>query len=244
MQPNAISVRGLQVKCGNTLVLPSLDLDVQAGTVTGLVGPSGCGKTTLMRALVGVQIVAAGAVTVLGMPAGSAALRSRVAYVTQSGSVYTDLTVRENVAYLARVLGADSGEVSRVIEAVGLGGLSERVVGRLSGGQRHRVSLAGALLGEAELLVLDEPTVGLDPLLRRDLWAMFSRLRDEGATLIVSTHVVDEAARCEQVLLMHEGRLLAHGTPQQLRERGGSENLDDAFVHLVEEDLARTASAA
>ena len=230
----AIVVRGLRVERGGRDVLPAIDLDVAAGRVTGLIGPSGSGKSTLMRAIVGVQVVAGGSVTVLGEPAGTRGLRDRVAYVTQSGSVYGDLTAWENVRYLARIMGIGDDDVRRVIEVVGLAGSEHRAVARLSGGQRHRVALAGALLGRPELLVLDEPTVGLDPLLRRDLWELFERLRDEGATLLVSTHVLDEAGRCDDVLLLRDGRLLAATTAAGLRADTGTDDLDEAFVRLIE----------
>ncbi len=232
--PPAIEVRGLRVRRGGRLVLPGIDLHVPAARITGLVGPSGGGKTTLIRAIVGVQIVEDGTVTVLGRPAGSADLRPRVAYVTQSGSVYRDLGVRENVAYSARLLGAGAADVDRAIAAVDLSALAGRRVGDLSGGQQHRVSLACALLGDPELLVLDEPTVGLDPLLRRDLWTLFVRLRDEGRTLLVSTHVLDEAGNCDEVLLLREGRILAARTPDGLRRAAGTDDLDAAFLRLVE----------
>jgi ABC-2 type transport system ATP-binding protein len=236
----AIGIRGLRVVRGGREVLPGIDLDVAAGRVTGLVGPSGSGKTTLMRAIVGVQVVAGGEITVLGEPAGTARLRERVAYMTQSGSVYPDLTAAENVLYLARLLGEGDAEVRRVIELVGLAGEQDRPVVKLSGGQRRRVSLAGALLGSPDLLVLDEPTVGLDPLLRRDLWELFARLRDAGATLLVSTHVLDEAGRCDEVVLLREGRLLGRTTAPELRRDTGTDDLDEAFVRLIErEDAAR-----
>ncbi len=205
------------------------------GLVTGLLGPSGGGKSTLMRALVGVQVVAGGRVTVLGEPAGSASLRRRVGYLTQAPSVYADLSVLENLRYFARLLRVDQGEVDEAIEAVGLESFARRIVGRLSGGQRARVSLATALLGHPELLVLDEPTVGLDPVLRRDLWELFHRLAGEGATLIVSSHVMDEADRCIELLLLRDGALIATGTPAELRRRTGAEALDDVFLRLVED---------
>jgi ABC-2 type transport system ATP-binding protein len=202
--------------------------------VTGLLGPSGCGKSTLMRCLVGVQVVAGGTVEVLGLPAGHPRLRDRVGYVTQAPSVYDDLTVAENLRFFARVLGVDAGEVDRCIESVDLGSRRDHVVRRLSGGQRSRASLAVALLGSPELLVLDEPTVGLDPVLRRDLWAMFHRLADAGAAVLVSSHVMDEAERCDRLLLMREGRLLAAETPQALLERTHADDVEDAFLQLVE----------
>jgi ABC-2 type transport system ATP-binding protein len=217
-------------------VLDGLSLEVPAGTVTGLVGPSGGGKSTLMRAIVGVQVVAGGRIIVLGEPAGSTALRRRVGYMTQSLSVYSDLSVRENLRYFARLYGVGGERVDSVIGTVALDEFGNRVLQRLSGGQKARVSLAAALLGEPELLVLDEPTVGLDPLLRRDLWSLFHRLADEGTTLIVSSHVMDEAERCDRLLLLRDGRLIATGSPDELRARTGEQGLDDVFLRLVEEE--------
>ena len=230
----AIGVEELRVVRGGTLVLAGLSLEVPAGGVTGLLGPSGSGKTTLLRSIVGVQRVAGGRVTVLGRPAGGRELRQRVAYTTQSPAVYPDLTVRENLRFFARVLGVGAKGVDEALAAVELAPLAGRLVSRLSGGERERVSLATALLGRPELLVLDEPTVGLDPVLRRDLWDLFHRLAGEGATLLVSSHVMDEAERCDRLLLLREGRLLAAGTPDELRSRSGAHELDDVFVRLIE----------
>jgi ABC-2 type transport system ATP-binding protein len=215
-------------------VLHDVDLQVPAGEITGLLGPSGCGKSTLMRAIVGVQIVEGGTVTVLGAPAGSRALRSRVGYVTQAPSVYLDLSVEENLHYFATVVRAEPGRVGDVMGAVDIAGLAARTAGSLSGGQLARVSLATALLNEPPLLVLDEPTVGLDPVLRRDLWATFRSLAEAGTTLLVSSHVMDEADRCDRLVLMRDGRILATGTPTKLREDTGADDLEGAFLRLVE----------
>ncbi len=231
-----IEITGLRVDRGGATVLHELSLRVEAGVVTGLLGPSGSGKSTLMRSIVGVQVVAAGRVSVLGLPAGTPALRSRLGYVTQSPSVYGDLSVRENLTYFARVLGAPRARVETVIERVGLGDAAVRLVGRLSGGQRARVSLATALLGEPDVLVLDEPTVGLDPVLRRDLWDFFHELADGGTTLLVSSHVMDEAARCDRLLLLRDGRILADLAPAELLRRTGASDLDAAFLRLVESE--------
>ena len=232
---SAIRVDDLRVVRGGTLVLDRLGFDVAAGSVTGLLGPSGSGKTTLLRAIVGVQKVAGGRVDVLGPPAGSASLRDRVAYMTQAPSVYGDLGVAENLRFFARVLGRGEESVQRVLADVALDAFAQRRVGTLSGGERARVSLATALLGEPELLVLDEPTVGLDPLLRRDLWRLFHELAEGGTTLIVSSHVMDEADRCDTLLLLRDGQLLACATPAELRARTGQHDLDAAFLRLVEE---------
>lgn len=234
MMKNIVGVRDLVVVRGRHEVLPGISLDVPAG-VTGLLGPSGCGKTTLLRALVGAQRVRSGTVEVLGEPAGSAGLRTRVGYVTQAASVYDDLTVAENLAFFARVLGVAGEEADRAVEAVGLADHRRQVVGRLSGGQRSRVSLAVALLGTPDLLVLDEPTVGLDPVLRRDLWQLFHRIADGGAAVLVSSHVMDEAERCHRLLLMREGRIIADGAPAEILERTGAADVEDAFLRLVED---------
>jgi len=230
----AIEIEGLVVRRGDAEVLHGLSCAVESGRVTGLLGPSGCGKTTLMRSLVGVQIVESGEISVLGRPAGAPALRERVGYVTQAPSVYADLTVAENLQYFAAVLGVPRGRIGDAVERVALGPQAGRLVANLSGGQRARVALAAALLGEPELLVLDEPTVGLDPVLRRDLWETFASLAAAGATLLVSSHVMDEAEHCDRLLLMREGGLVADLTPAELRERTGRSGLDEAFLALIE----------
>ena len=236
MMKNAtvIDVRDLVVQRGRVQALRGVSFETRPGEVTGLLGPSGCGKSTLMRAVVGVQVVQSGEVEVLGLPAGDRRLRDRVGYVTQAPSVYDDLTVAENLRFFARVLGVPRTEIDRCVEAVDLGSRRDQVVNRLSGGERSRVSLAAALLGSPELLVLDEPTVGLDPVLRRDLWAMFHRLADAGTAVLVSSHVMDEAERCDRLLLMRDGELIAQDTPQALLDRTRTTDIENAFLSLVE----------
>ena len=237
---SAVVVEGLRVRRGNRTVLHDIGFAVPPGSITGLLGPSGCGKTTLMRSVVGVQIVESGVVTVLGHPAGSARLRDKIGYATQNPSVYADLTVAEALRYFAAVLRAPAVDVARVIDEVNLTSHADHLVGELSGGQLNRASLAVALLGKPELLVLDEPTVGLDPVLRDELWTLFRRLADRGVTLLVSSHVMDEAARCERLLLMRDGRFLADDTPAALRASTGTDDLEQAFLHLVREQEAMT----
>jgi len=208
--------------------------NLAARQITGLLGPSGCGKTTLMRALVGVQAGVRGRIEVLGQTAGNAGLRRRVGYVTQAPALYTDLSIEENLTYFAAVLDAPRGRLEDVLAEVDLADRRTQPVQSLSGGQRARVSLATALLSTPELLVLDEPTVGLDPVLRRDLWELFRGLADAGTTILVSSHVMDEAARCDRLLLMREGRIVADDTPAGLLERTGARDVEGAFLAIAE----------
>ena len=229
----AVTVTDLVVHRGARRVLHEVSCTVPPGQVTGLLGPSGSGKSTLMRAVVGVQQVRSGTVTVLGLPAGTAALRSRVGYVTQAPSVYPDLTVRENARYFAALYGRGAAAADAALADVGLSDAAGQLVQDLSGGQRGRASLACALVGQPELLVLDEPTVGLDPVLRVELWSRFHELAAAGTTLVVSSHVMDEAGRCDRLLLLREGRLLTDSTPGELRSRTGTDDLEEAFLSLV-----------
>jgi ABC-2 type transport system ATP-binding protein len=229
----AVEIDALRVVRGGRTVIEGLTASLSPGRITGLLGPSGSGKTTLMRSIVGVQRTAGGDVTVLGLAAGSPQLRRRVAYVTQDASVYADLTVQQNLRYFANVLGAPRGDVARVTEQVGLTGREADRVGRLSGGERSRVSLAVALLGTPELLVLDEPTVGLDPVLRRDLWLLFGALAASGLTLLVSSHVMDEASRCDDLMLMRDGSVLAHDSLERILQLTGCSDIESAFLALV-----------
>jgi ABC-2 type transport system ATP-binding protein len=239
-----VHAAGVRVVRGGHEVVRGVDFDVAAGSITGLLGPSGCGKTTLMRAVVGVQANVTGTCEVLGHPAGSPELRRSIGYLTQAPAVYGDLTVRENVAYFATVVGVPRTDVDRVLDAVDLREQESRRAGHLSGGQLGRVSLATALLGQPRLLVLDEPTVGLDPVLRRDLWDLFRRLADDGVTLIVSSHVMDEASRCDRLLLMRDGRLVADDTEAGLIARTGAEDVEGAFLAIVEDPSDDSSSGS
>ncbi|WNI24142.1 ABC transporter ATP-binding protein [Streptomyces sp. ITFR-16] len=247
----AIEARGLTVVRGSRTVLKGLDFTVEPGRITGLLGPSGCGKSTLMRAVVGTQAKVTGTLRVLGSPAGHPTLRPRVGYVTQAPSVYTDLTVRQNLDYFASILRPGRrhrddrrAAVTRAITEVDLTSHADALAGTLSGGQRTRVSLAVALLGTPDLLVLDEPTVGLDPVLRRDLWKLFHTLAaDRGTTLLVSSHVMDEAERCHRLLLMRDGEILADDTPEALRTEARTDTVEDAFLHLVDAAATRQENA-
>ena len=231
----AVHVSGLTVVRGAKTVLSGVSAVVGRGSVLGLLGPSGSGKTTLLRTIVGVQRFQEGTVNVLGAPVGSAQLRREIGYVTQAPSVYGDLTVEQNVTYFASLLGMDRADVAHVMNQVGLSRQAGQLVGELSGGQRSRCSLACALVGRPSILVLDEPTAGQDPLLREQLWDLFRGLADAGVTLIVSSHVMAEAARCDQLLLIREGRVAAAGTPDELRARTGADDMDQVFLTLAQE---------
>ena len=229
----AIDVANLHVKRGSHNVLKGISLTVRTGSITGLLGPSGCGKTTLMRAIVGTQIVASGDVTVLGLPAGSKQLRTDVGYVTQAPSIYPDLSVADNATYFAALYGRTKADAMEAIETVGLTDHAKNKGDALSGGQKTRASLACALVSRPKVLVLDEPTVGLDPVLRVELWDRFNRIASEGTTILVSSHVMDEADHCDSLLLMRDGELLGQLTPHELRERTGKDNTEDAFLELI-----------
>lgn len=234
--PAAIEIEDLHVRRGGRAVLRGLSLGIAAGRVTGLLGPSGSGKTTLMRSIVGVQVVESGAVRVLGEPAGGPAARRQVGYMTQSRGLYDDLSARENVGYFARILDAPPGRVGEALEIVQLEDLADQVVRTLSGGEQARASLATTIVGRPAVLVLDEPTVGLDPLLRKHLWDTFRRLADDGATVLISSHVMDEAGYCDELLLMRDGGILARGAPDELRQQTRTRDLAEAFLRLIERD--------
>lgn len=234
MNKAAVRIADLSVRRGRSTVFEHLDLEIRAGEVTGVLGPSGCGKTTLLRSIVGSQAGVRGEVRVLDLPAGSRSLRRRVSYATQAASVYDDLSVMQNLRFFARALGAPKGDAERVVDLVGLGDRAGQRVESLSGGQRNRVSLAAALLGEPELVVLDEPTVGLDPVLRAELWDLFERLAADGAALVVSSHVMDEALRCDRLILLRGGAIVADTSPEELLASTGAADPESAFLAVIE----------
>lgn len=229
----AIVAKDVTVTKDKKLILDKLNFTVQRGSITGLIGPSGSGKTTLMRAIVGVQSVSAGELTVLHHKAGSRKLRRSIGYVTQSPAVYMDLTVLQNLFYFGTLVDANHAKVEKVIKSVQLQKQRDQIVESLSGGQKARVSLAVALLGDPELLVLDEPTVGLDPILRNELWELFGKMADEGKTLLVSSHVMDEADRCENLILLRDGSLLWSESRAALLAKTRRDSVGDAFVAMI-----------
>jgi ABC-2 type transport system ATP-binding protein len=232
---SAVTITDLVVHRGGRTVLRSIGCEVPPRSVTGLIGPGGCGKTTLMRAIVGVQMVVSGSVRVLGEPAGAPPLRRRVGYVPQAPAIYADLSVRENLRYFAAVVGGEERRIDELIATLSLRDQADRPVRDLARGERARASLATALLGEPELLVLDEPTFGLDPVLRQDLWSHFRRLAVSGIAVLISSHVMDEAEHCDHLLLLRGGELVVSETPEALRQRTGEQNLEDAFLWLIQQ---------
>jgi ABC-2 type transport system ATP-binding protein len=230
----AVSVRNLHVHRGGSHILRGVDLEILPGMIYGLLGPSGAGKTTLIRSVMGLQRHE-GTITVLGQPAGAAAVRGRVGYMAQAGAIYNDLSAADNLHFFGSVFGAPKPRIAEVIELLQLRPYSARLAWRLSGGEQRRVSLGCAIVAAPDLLVLDEPTVGLDPVLRKEFWDRFHDWASAGATLIVSSHVMDEAERCDRLVLVRDGAVLDEGTPQELRERTHSNRMEDAFLALAGE---------
>jgi len=230
----AVLIRDLKIIRDGKTIIPNLNMQIERGKIVGLLGPSGSGKTTIMRSIVGVQAIQAGTIAVLGLAAGSKDLRTRIGYFTQSASIYTDLTCIENLRYFAQILGQSEISVQEVLELVDLTKNQKQIASSLSGGERARLALATALLGRPELLILDEPTVGLDPVLRRDLWNLFHKLADLGKTLLISSHVMDEADRCDSLFLLREGHVLASGTPHDLKANAHTDEMETVFISLVE----------
>lgn len=231
---SAISIRGLTVIRGGKTIVHEFDFEIESGKILGLLGPSGSGKTTIMRSVVGLQRLTSGTISVFGIPAGHKDLRTRVSYSTQDASIYRDLTCSENVDYFRAMQGYFSNSTEEILELVDLTKNRKQLAATLSGGERARLALATALVGKPEILILDEPTVGLDPLLRRDLWKLFHRFTSEGKTLLVSSHMMEEADHCDELVLMRDGAILAKGSPEQLRKDSGQENMDSVFISLVE----------
>lgn len=231
---SAISISGLTVIRGGNTILKDFDLEIKAGKILGLLGPSGSGKTTIMRSIVGLQRFSGGTISVLGANAGDKSLRTRVSYSTQDASIYRDLTCGENIDYFSALQGSTSTTTEEILELVELGKNRKQLAATLSGGERARLALATALVGKPEILILDEPTVGLDPLLRRDLWKLFHHFTAQGKTLLVSSHMMEEADHCDELILLRDGAILAKGTPEQLRQETGLENMDSLFISLVE----------
>jgi len=234
----AIIAKDLTVVKQKKPILHDVSFELAPGKLVGLIGPSGSGKTTLMRTLIGMQIASKGSAQLLGLPAGAKALRRHIGYRSQDPAAYSDLTVEQNLRYFATLTRANKSQVTQILEQVDLTPQRKQLVSTLSGGQMARVSLAIALLGSPSILVLDEPTIGLDPVLRVQLWELFHQLRDAGKTIIVSSHVMDEAERCDDLLLLRDGGLLWHGEAAQLKKTTNTDSVEAAFLKLVGKEAA------
>lgn len=229
----AVTIRELRVIRGGTAILRDITLDIPRGLVYGVVGPSGSGKTTLIRAILGRQRIAHGTIEIAGLPAGSAELRQRIGYMPQAAAVYNDLTARENLAFFAAIYRVSQERIAEVLHLVDVENAADRPVATFSGGQRQRVALAASLLPAPPLLLLDEPTVGLDPRLRHQLWSQFAAWAAAGTTLLISTHVMDEAARADRLAFLSDGALVAEGTPAELLACAGAQDLEAAVLRLT-----------
>ena len=235
----SIRINNLTVERGKRDVVKNVNLDIAAGKITGLLGPSGCGKTTLMRSIVGVQILKSGKIFVLEKEAGSKDVRKEIGYMSQDPALYSDISVIENIEYFAKVLRVKEARINEVLELTELNDYKKSLVGNLSGGERTRLSLGISILSKPKILVLDEPTVGLDPLLRRKLWDVFAKLSEEGHSLLISSHVMDEAERCDNIILMRSGKIVYNGSKSNLSNKTGEENVENAFVKLISKDADR-----
>lgn len=235
-----VEIKNLDVVLGKKFkALNNISVNLSKGSIVGFIGPSGAGKTTLIRSIVGRQRFVKGSISVFGISAGDKRLRNQVSYMTQEASVYSDLTVSENLEYFATMVGIKrkdmKAEVARLLDEVDLKSQAKQIVGSMSGGQKQRVSLAIALIGQPKLMVLDEPTVGLDPALREQLWRLFRKLSAGGTTLIISSHVMDEAERCDELILIRDGEILAYDTPTGLCEKTGTDSVEKSFLKLIGE---------
>lgn len=217
--------------------LKNVSVSFPVGKTIGVIGPSGAGKTTLIKSIVGRIRISSGSIAVFDLPAGSLKLREDVTYMTQELSVYSDLTVRENIRYFAIMSGLSRknvpGAIDAILSQVDLEDKADVLVSNLSGGQKQRASLSIALIGAPKLMVLDEPTVGLDPVLREKLWDLFHELAKGGTTLIISSHSMDEAERCDDLVLLREGEVISHSSPEKLKEQTHTKTIEGAFLKLV-----------
>ena len=229
----AVDVQQVVKRFGDVKALDGITLRVRRGEVYGLLGPNGAGKTTLIRSLIGLVAPESGTVTVLDRQMPQLDVLARIGYMTQQAALYPDLSAEENVRFFGAIHGTQDG-VREALEFVDLWDRRHSVVSTLSGGMRTRCSLACALVNKPDLLLLDEPTVGVDPQLRRQLWDRFQAMARAGTTIVVSSHVMDEAGRADRLGLIRFGRLLAEGTVSELMREAGVDRLEDAFLKLSE----------
>jgi len=233
-----VQIKDLYKHFGSVRAVDGLNLSVKGGEIYGLLGPNGSGKTTLIRLILGLLKPSSGDISVLGQTMPDKSILSQVGYMTQSSALYDDLSVWENVAFFSEICGSMSRkQVDESVTLVGLQDKKDALIRTLSGGMKQRTSLACALAHQPKLLLLDEPTVGIDPQLRATFWTYFRQLASKGVTLIISSHVMDEAERCNRLGFLRQGKLLAEGSADALREKAETTTLEEAFLHFVKDPL-------
>jgi ABC-2 type transport system ATP-binding protein len=231
-----VKVSGLKQQFGKLLVLDDINMDVKRGEILGLLGPSGSGKTTMVKAIIGMLNPSSGKILVLGKEMPMLSIVKHIGYMAQSDALYEDLNAYDNLYFFSELYGVKGSEAKKraqeVLSLVMLTQHAKRPVRTFSGGMKRRLSLAIALFHSPEILILDEPTVGIDPVLRKQFWDEFQRLKAKGVTIIVTTHVMDEAEHCDRLALMREGKIIAFDTPEKLKAASGKDTLEGAFLHF------------
>lgn len=239
-EESAVQIEGLEVQYGHQIVLPKLDLVIPKGQIIGLLGPSGCGKTTLVKSIIGINKYKSGSIYVFGKQIPSFDAMSAIGYMSQNDALYDDLSAIDNLLFFGKIYGihgkAANIRAKELLDFVDLSNDSKKAVRYYSGGMRRRLSLAIALINRPNLLILDEPTVGIDPVLRRKFWDEFELLKSEGCTILATTHVMDEASRCDRIILLREGKIIANGTPGELLIETNTNNIEDAFLYFSGEN--------
>lgn len=238
MAEAVINVKDLKQQFGKKVVLENINLEVQKGEILGLLGPSGSGKTTLIKAVIGMAVPTKGKVLVLGQEMPSLKVVSKIGYMAQSDALYEDLNALENILFFGALYGlkgkAAQERAQEVLALVRLSDDAKKPVRNYSGGMKRRLSLAIALFHRPELVILDEPTVGIDPVLRREFWQEFERLRQAGITILITTHVMDEAEHCNRLALIRDGGIIALDSPEELKRKSGQDSIEGAFLYYGE----------
>ncbi|QHI72850.1 ABC transporter ATP-binding protein [Aminipila terrae] len=233
---NCIILKHINKSFGKHQVLTDVSIEVPYGNIYGMLGPSGCGKSTTVKIIAGISEATSGEVFVLNRKMPDLDLMRNVGYMAQSDALYGDLSARENLEFFGQLYGLEGARlnerIEEVIEVVNLSASIDRSVSNFSGGMKRRLSLAMTILHEPKVLILDEPTVGIDPLLRQNIWNELYQMTEKGVTILITTHVMDEAEKCTHLSMMREGKLLATGTPDEIQKRAGAEKLEDAFLYF------------
>lgn len=241
MTTDVLQAKSVEIRRGGKVIVPALNLDIPQGSLFGLVGPSGSGKTTIMRAMLGLGAIHGGEMSLLGLPVGHADLRQQIGYQPQIGGAWLDLTARECLQFVGKIYRVNQERIDLVLDLMELQSLADRPLATLSGGQERRVGLAMAILHQPPFLILDEPTVGLDPRLRHRLWTEFRDWVNAGSTIVVSTHVMDEAQLCDQIAVVMDGRVIALDSPGELIRQQNASDLESAVLLMFEKEANNVA---